>query len=141
MVPSWITAVNAAPGSSQPSRAGTMRRCPLLEIGRNSREALHDAEHRRLDQFHVTSFPPLARRARLGRPTPKFGALRRHAPASAPISASWSAGGAHEGGDERALSEGRGQRHRRGGSNGDNERVGADLDDRARPGPRARGRR
>src|SRR5215210_626723 len=36
MVPSWITAVKAAPGSSHPKNAGTMRRCPLLEIGRNS---------------------------------------------------------------------------------------------------------
>src|SRR4051812_20172946 len=31
-----MTAVKAAPGSSQPNSAGTMRRCPLLEIGRNS---------------------------------------------------------------------------------------------------------
>ena len=36
MVPSWITAVNAAPGSSQPKKAGTIRRWPLEEIGRNS---------------------------------------------------------------------------------------------------------
>ena len=36
IVPSWITAVNAAPGSSQPKKAGTMRRWPELEIGRNS---------------------------------------------------------------------------------------------------------
>ena len=36
IVPSWITAVNAAPGSSQPKKAGTIRRCPLLEMGRNS---------------------------------------------------------------------------------------------------------
>src|SRR3954451_14508659 len=36
VVPSWITAVNAEPGSSQPAKAGTMRRCPVLEIGRNS---------------------------------------------------------------------------------------------------------
>ena len=36
MVPSWIIAVNAAPGSSQPANAGTMRRWPVLEIGRNS---------------------------------------------------------------------------------------------------------
>jgi hypothetical protein len=36
VVPSWTTAVNAAPGSSHPKRAGTMRRCPELEIGRNS---------------------------------------------------------------------------------------------------------
>src|SRR4051794_26442035 len=36
VVPSWITAVNAEPGSSQPTKAGTMRRCPVLEIGRNS---------------------------------------------------------------------------------------------------------
>src|SRR3954453_9432363 len=36
VVPSWITAVNAEPGSSQPTNAGTMRRCPVLEIGRNS---------------------------------------------------------------------------------------------------------
>src|ERR1041385_5508106 len=35
-VPSWQTAENAAPGSSQPSNAGTMRRCALDEIGRNS---------------------------------------------------------------------------------------------------------
>src|SRR5689334_796116 len=35
-VPSWQTAVNAAPGSSQPRKAGTMRRCALDEIGRNS---------------------------------------------------------------------------------------------------------
>ena len=31
-----VTAVNAAPGSSQPTNAGTMRRWPVLEIGRNS---------------------------------------------------------------------------------------------------------
>ena len=36
MVPSWVTAVNAAPGSSQPRKAGTMRRCAVLEMGRNS---------------------------------------------------------------------------------------------------------
>src|SRR4051794_40891129 len=36
VVPSWMTAVNAEPGSSQPAKAGTMRRCPVLEIGRNS---------------------------------------------------------------------------------------------------------
>ena len=36
IVPSWITAVNAAPGSGQPKKAGTMRRCAVLEIGRNS---------------------------------------------------------------------------------------------------------
>ena len=36
IVPSCVTAVNAAPGSSQPRNAGTMRRCPVLEIGRNS---------------------------------------------------------------------------------------------------------
>ena len=35
-VPSWVTAVNAAPGSSQPSSAGTIRWCALDEIGRNS---------------------------------------------------------------------------------------------------------
>src|SRR5215207_2966597 len=36
MVPSWVTAVKAAPGSSQPAKAGTIRRCAVLEIGRNS---------------------------------------------------------------------------------------------------------
>src|SRR3954449_9904858 len=36
IVPSWMIAVNAAPGSSQPAKAGTMRRWPVLEIGRNS---------------------------------------------------------------------------------------------------------
>ena len=36
IVPSWVTAVNAAPGSSQPANAGTMRRCAVLETGRNS---------------------------------------------------------------------------------------------------------
>ena len=36
MVPSWVTAVKAAPGSSQPAKAGMIRRCPVLEIGRNS---------------------------------------------------------------------------------------------------------
>ena len=35
-VPSWVTAVNAAPGSSQPSSAGTIRWWALDEIGRNS---------------------------------------------------------------------------------------------------------
>ena len=35
-VPSWQTAVNAAPGSSQPRNAGTMRRWALEETGRNS---------------------------------------------------------------------------------------------------------
>ncbi len=36
IVPSWTTAVQAAPGSSQPQKAGTMRRWAVLEIGRNS---------------------------------------------------------------------------------------------------------
>ena len=36
IVPSWMTAVKAAPGSSQPAKAGTIRRCAVLEIGRNS---------------------------------------------------------------------------------------------------------
>src|SRR4051794_13106835 len=36
MVPSWTTAVNAAPGSSQPANAGTIRRWAVLEMGRNS---------------------------------------------------------------------------------------------------------
>src|SRR5919112_2750365 len=35
-VPIWITAVNAAPGSPQPNSSGKIRRCALLEIGRNS---------------------------------------------------------------------------------------------------------
>ena len=35
-MPSWMTAVNALPGSSQPANAGTNRRCAVLEIGRNS---------------------------------------------------------------------------------------------------------
>src|SRR3954447_836886 len=36
MVPSWMTAVNAAPGSDHPASFGTMSRCAELEIGRNS---------------------------------------------------------------------------------------------------------
>src|SRR4051812_12552070 len=36
IVPSWTTAVNAEPGSSQPRNAGMMRRWAVLEIGRNS---------------------------------------------------------------------------------------------------------
>ena len=36
IVPSCTTAVNPAPGSSHPKKAGTMRRCAELEIGRNS---------------------------------------------------------------------------------------------------------
>src|SRR4051794_27861444 len=36
MVPSWITAVNDAPGSPQPKSSGTMRRWPLDDTGRNS---------------------------------------------------------------------------------------------------------
>jgi hypothetical protein len=36
IVPSCTTAVKAVPGSSQPSMAGTIRRWPLDEIGRNS---------------------------------------------------------------------------------------------------------
>ncbi len=35
-VPIWITAVKAAPGSSHPKNSGKIRRCALLEIGRNS---------------------------------------------------------------------------------------------------------
>src|SRR6478735_6743377 len=35
-VPIWMTAVNAAPGSPQPNSSGKIRRCALLEIGRNS---------------------------------------------------------------------------------------------------------
>src|SRR3954454_22165555 len=31
-----MTAVKAAPGSSQPAKAGTIRRCAVLEMGRNS---------------------------------------------------------------------------------------------------------
>ena len=36
IVPSWMTAVKSAPGSSQPTKAGTMRRWAVLETGRNS---------------------------------------------------------------------------------------------------------
>src|SRR3954465_9786587 len=36
VVPSCTTAVNAEPGSSQPAKAGTIRRWAVLEIGRNS---------------------------------------------------------------------------------------------------------
>ena len=35
-VPSWMIASNAAPGSGQPSSAGTMRRCAVELMGRNS---------------------------------------------------------------------------------------------------------
>ena len=35
-MPSWVTAVKAAPGSSQPASSATTRRCALLLIGRNS---------------------------------------------------------------------------------------------------------
>ena len=35
-VPHWITAEKPAPGSFQPSHAGTIRRWAVLEIGRNS---------------------------------------------------------------------------------------------------------
>ena len=35
-MPIWVIAVNAAPGSSQPKAAPTIRRCALEEIGRNS---------------------------------------------------------------------------------------------------------
>lgn len=35
-VPIWVTAVNAAPGSSHPASAAVIRRCALDEIGRNS---------------------------------------------------------------------------------------------------------
>ena len=35
-VPIWITAVYAAPGSSQPKNFGKIARWALLEIGRNS---------------------------------------------------------------------------------------------------------
>ena len=35
-VPSWVTAVNAAPGSGQPARTATTRRCADEEMGRNS---------------------------------------------------------------------------------------------------------
>ena len=35
-VPSCTTAVKAAPGSGQPIMAGTIRRCAVDEIGRNS---------------------------------------------------------------------------------------------------------
>jgi len=35
-VPICTTAVYAAPGSSQPSSCGTIARCALLEMGRNS---------------------------------------------------------------------------------------------------------
>jgi hypothetical protein len=36
IAPSWMTAVKAAPGSSHPNSAGTIRRWPLDEIGKNS---------------------------------------------------------------------------------------------------------
>ncbi len=36
IVPSWMTALNPAPGSSHPNRAGRMRRCALDDMGRNS---------------------------------------------------------------------------------------------------------
>ena len=35
-VPSWITAEKAAPGSSQPSNSGTIRKWAVLLIGKNS---------------------------------------------------------------------------------------------------------
>ena len=52
IVPSWVTAVNAAPGSSQPRKAGTIRRCPVLEIGQELGEALDDAEDDGLEGVH-----------------------------------------------------------------------------------------
>ena len=36
MLPSWITAVTATPGSPQPNRTGTTLRCAVLLMGRNS---------------------------------------------------------------------------------------------------------
>ena len=36
MLPSWITAVKATPGSPQPSNTGTTLRWAVLLIGRNS---------------------------------------------------------------------------------------------------------
>ena len=35
-VPIWITAENAAPGSCHPNSAGTIRKCAVLLIGKNS---------------------------------------------------------------------------------------------------------
>ena len=35
-VPSWMMASNAAPGSGQSSNAGTMRRCAVELMGKNS---------------------------------------------------------------------------------------------------------
>ena len=112
MVPSWITAVNAAPGSSQPSRAGDDAEVPAARDRQELGQALHDAQHRRLDQIHVTSFPSSARAVRL---PPRLGALGHDARQTPRNACGGQRSAAHEGGDERALPEGTGDRDRIGG--------------------------
>ena len=51
-VPIWITAVNAAPGSPQPSISGKIRRWALLEIGRNSVSPWRVAEEHGFEEVH-----------------------------------------------------------------------------------------
>src|SRR5215213_1577738 len=99
IVPSWITAVNAAPGSCQPSRAGTIRRWPLLETGRNS--------------VRPWTMPSTAA---LIRSTPPPGPLlrARWVRLRATPLASGSAPGSDQGRDQRAAAEGGRDRDRAG---------------------------
>ena len=51
-VPSCVTAVNAAPGSSQPAKAGTIRRCAERRDRQELRQPLHDPEDDGFEGVH-----------------------------------------------------------------------------------------
>src|SRR5687768_16879355 len=67
-VPIWITAVNAAPGSPQPNSSGKIRRCALLEMGRNS-----------VTPWRVPSTTALRRSHTFGNPTDSLSPMQQRA--------------------------------------------------------------
>ena len=50
-VPSWVIAVNAAPGS-EPSRSPTIRRCALDDTGQELGQPLDESQKDRFAQSH-----------------------------------------------------------------------------------------
>ena len=67
-VPIWITAVKAAPGSPQPKSSGKIRRCALLEIGRNSVSPWMTPRTMALRRSHTAQEPTGTRLRRAGGP-------------------------------------------------------------------------
>ena len=59
-MPIWVIAVNAAPGSSQPNAAPTIRRWALEEIGRNSVSPWTTPEDDGFEPAHGRSAPSAA---------------------------------------------------------------------------------